>query len=332
MRSTIIALAASTVLLMAAPAGLDAQGNSGNASKPGHSQGQDKDKDKTRGQQGNADRGQGQARGQGQGRVRGQSQAGAQGGRPTHARGRSNRAPDPATFNRNLMERAVEARSRRNGGGRDVEVRRGAGKVRFVRDDGEVLFELDESAANELGYWRVARVPTASQAAEGRRPGAPADRDRNRERDRDDGGLFGAVLDGDEDQGRRGPPAFCRSGEGHPVWGRSWCVDKGFGLGEGDGVWGWDDTLEDVMLRTPDRDRAVLDRGGLIDVLGDIVFGRIALQSLVLGADEPVTGRWMGRDNGPRVLRITAGDLTVAEMVDADRDDRVDAMVFNLGG
>ena len=28
-------------------------------------------------------------------------------------------------------------------------------------------------------------------------------------------------------------PAFCRSGEGHPVHGRSWCVEKGFGLGEG---------------------------------------------------------------------------------------------------
>jgi hypothetical protein len=26
-------------------------------------------------------------------------------------------------------------------------------------------------------------------------------------------------------------PAFCRSGEGHPVWGREWCLEKGFGLG-----------------------------------------------------------------------------------------------------
>lgn len=28
-------------------------------------------------------------------------------------------------------------------------------------------------------------------------------------------------------------PAFCRSGEGHPVWGREWCLEKGFGLGGG---------------------------------------------------------------------------------------------------
>ena len=307
MRSTIIALAASTALLMAAPAGLDAQGNSGNAGKPGHSQGQGQDK------------------------ARGQSQGRAQGGPPAQARARADRAPDRAKFNRNLAERAVEARSRRHGGVRGVDVRREAGKVRFIRDDGQVLFELDESAANELGYWRVARVPTATQAAEGRRPGAPGERERDRDRD-DDGGLFGDVTDGDEDRGRGGPPAFCRSGEGHPVWGRGWCVDKGFGLGDGDGVWGWDDSLEDVVLRAPDRDRGMLDRGGLADVLGDIVFGRIALQSLVLGVDEPLTGRWIGRDDGPAVLRITAGDLTVAELVDADRDDRVDAMVFNLGG
>lgn len=32
-----------------------------------------------------------------------------------------------------------------------------------------------------------------------------------------------------EDRG----PAFCRSGEGHPVHGRRWCVEKGFGLGGG---------------------------------------------------------------------------------------------------
>ena len=26
-------------------------------------------------------------------------------------------------------------------------------------------------------------------------------------------------------------PSFCRSGAGHPVHGRAWCIDKGFGLG-----------------------------------------------------------------------------------------------------
>lgn len=42
------------------------------------------------------------------------------------------------------------------------------------------------------------------------------------------GGAFGsgsAFADHDD------TPAFCRTGEGHPVFGPRWCVDKGFGLG-----------------------------------------------------------------------------------------------------
>lgn len=46
------------------------------------------------------------------------------------------------------------------------------------------------------------------------------------------------VVDRDDIEGRfvvnqrqgRGP-AFCRSGAGHPVWGRQWCLEKGWGLG-----------------------------------------------------------------------------------------------------
>jgi hypothetical protein len=30
---------------------------------------------------------------------------------------------------------------------------------------------------------------------------------------------------------RRRAPAFCRSGEGHPVWGPEWCIERGYGLG-----------------------------------------------------------------------------------------------------
>lgn len=33
-----------------------------------------------------------------------------------------------------------------------------------------------------------------------------------------------------------GIPAFCRTGEGHPVFGRRWCFEKGFGLGSVRGV------------------------------------------------------------------------------------------------
>lgn len=52
---------------------------------------------------------------------------------------------------------------------------------------------------------------------------------------RDDDGRVIIIDDGRVDErfrARRGRgPAFCRSGAGHPVFGRRWCLEKGFGLG-----------------------------------------------------------------------------------------------------
>ena len=332
MRNMILIVAAVTALSSAVPVSAAAQGNSAKPDKPatakqkagrpqpgaeeGQGQGQAQ-RPKARGQ------GQSQARGQGQGQVRGQGQAGAQGrgGAPGQARvaRRGGPAPDRAAFNRNLVERAVKVRGARGSSARNVEMRREGGELRVVREDGRLLFALDEDRAGEIGYWRIGRVPSVSQARW----------DDREQGDRRDGGIFPADREASD---RPGAPAFCGSGEGHPVWGRAWCMDKGFGLGDGDDrVWGWGREIEDVVLRRPDTDRD-LDRGGLKDVLGDIVFGRIALQSLVLGADEPLSGRWIGQENGPRVLSIHAGDLPVAELVDIGRDDEVDVLVFNLGG
>jgi hypothetical protein len=70
-----------------------------------------------------------------------------------------------------------------------------------------------------------------------------------------DGGLV-IVLDDDifRSQRRRGRgPSFCRSGAGHPVHGRRWCLRKGFGLGN--------DFLFDTRRRGRTRQ-------------GDIVIGR----------------------------------------------------------
>lgn len=72
--------------------------------------------------------------------------------------------------------------------------------------------------------------------------------------DRDDRLVI--VLDDDlfRGQNRRGRgPSFCRSGAGHPVHGRRWCLRKGFGLGR------------DVLFDTRRRGRTRL---------GDIVIGR----------------------------------------------------------
>lgn len=56
-------------------------------------------------------------------------------------------------------------------------------------------------------------------------------------------------------------PKFCRSGGGHPVHGRQWCTDKGFGLGHADGV--VDVRREDRRYPTGNGNRTILD-----DILG----------------------------------------------------------------
>lgn len=72
---------------------------------------------------------------------------------------------------------------------------------------------------------------------------------------------------------RRGRgPAFCRSGAGHPVFGRRWCLEKGFGLGDRDDVFFedgrvifWDDDSPVIVRDRRFRDdrsfwEATLDR------------------------------------------------------------------------
>lgn len=77
---------------------------------------------------------------------------------------------------------------------------------------------------------------------------------------------------------RGGSPAFCRSGAGHPVHGRAWCLEKGFQLGrpgdvffEGDDrVIFWDDgEIVVVRDRRLERDRSIWDR-----VLDAVLFWR----------------------------------------------------------
>lgn len=127
-------------------------------------------------------------------------------------------------------------------------------------------------------------------------------------------------------------PKFCQNGQGHPVHGRQWCRDKGFGTG---GLlntrWdtrGWDD----VVLRAPrgqDRRPGAVDRGGLIDILGDVVFGRLTAEGRQLGASEPLNGRWIRGDGGANVLQIRSGTLPVAELTDLNGDGRADAVLIS---
>lgn len=163
------------------------------------------------------------------------------------------------------------------------DLRRSEDRVTIRNPRGEVLLDLREDRARDLGGWDLRRL-------------------------------------GDE-QPPANAPAFCRSGEGHPVWGREWCLDKGFGLGgRSDLLWSRG-AIDDGYYRWPgDRDR--YDRGGLIDILGDVAMGRLALHALSLGLVDPLVGSFVDEPEGPRLLRVRSGDVDVAEFLDDDRDDR----------
>jgi hypothetical protein len=167
------------------------------------------------------------------------------------------------------------------------DVRSDNDRVRILNRRGDLLFDMDDRRAGELGGWQMRRL-------------------------------------GDQ-YARPNAPAFCRSGEGHPVWGRQWCLDKGFGLGSRAGTIWSRGSIGDIIFRNPDT-RTRLDRGGLLGVLGDIVLGRLALQSVSMGYDQPLTGYWVEEPSGPRILRVRSGGYEVAEFYDADRNDRVEVL------
>jgi hypothetical protein len=131
---------------------------------------------------------------------------------------------------------------------------------------------------------------------------------------------------------KRGAPSFCRSGAGHPVWGRQWCVEKGFGLGV-DNDLRWSRVLDpsNVVITRP-ATTGDLTRDVLMDVLGSVVLNRLATHAVTLGLQDPLVGRWIGEsaDTGPRVLLVSSGTRPVAEMVDTNRDGRADLMLVSV--
>lgn len=160
------------------------------------------------------------------------------------------------------------------------------------------------------------------------------ERDRQRDRDRD-GGIFDRDRDRDRDRGvlgRRGDrrqgngPPFCRNGRGHPVHGWQWCREKGWDRQGSRGIlWerrGW----EDVIFRAPtDRRRGVLDQRGLIDVLGDVVMGRLDDRRRYMGEQGSLRGEWRGRGS-TSVLDVLVGGVPLARLVDTNADGRVDSV------
>lgn len=170
-----------------------------------------------------------------------------------------------------------------------------SGRLMLVRNrNGDVLVALDDDRARKLGGWKV--KPIDNRIGEG-------------------------------------SPSFCRSGAGHPNWGRQWCLDKGFGLGVDTRInnirWGRNLDVDDVVLvREPTS--ATLTRAALEAVLGQRAVDRLAVHAITLGLVEPLAGVWRVDPAGPRVLQVNSGRFPVAEIVDVDRDLRSDRMIVAL--
>ena len=169
-------------------------------------------------------------------------------------------------------------------------------------------------AAAQDGWWDWA-LREAVQARDGRFDGRLDER------------LDGRIIRTDRAQAQRAGrgPKFCQNGRGHPVHGRRWGVEKGFGTGSlGAVAWeerGW----EDVVLGRPgDPRQRQVDRRGLLDILGDVVLGRLESQNRL---DGRLSGRWLTPSSRARVLQIRAGSIPVAELSDLDGDGRVDAVL-----
>jgi hypothetical protein len=184
-------------------------------------------------------------------------------------------------------------------------------------------------------------VAPAELDAQARGVGAAAaqqNRDRDRDQRRNERDRYNdryddryGVYRGQQQQRRGQGPAFCRTGEGHPVFGRRWCQDKGFGLGNDRrardnrdyDIWG------DIILGQP-RDRRY-DRTVNRSVLQDILGAAMVRQFESYGrqhASGPMTGRWVPHDRA-NILQLRLGSTPIAMLIDSNRDGRVDRVQLN---
>jgi hypothetical protein len=156
---------------------------------------------------------------------------------------------------------------------------------------GEQLVSLDDNRARTLGAWQVAPL-------------------------------------GNEVKG--GAPSFCRSGAGHPVWGRQWCLDKGFGLGTDQDIrWGTTRSVSDIIFGRR-VNSGIVPNNILLNILGPVAYDRLALHAVTLGYADPLTGVWHSEATGPDVLFVNSGRYPVAELVDTNRDQHPETMLVAL--
>lgn len=110
----------------------------------------------------------------------------------------------------------------------------------------------------------------------------------------------------------------------------AWCREKGWDrYSRSRVVWDRRGGWGDIILRNRARYRrgGAIDRFGLIDILGDVVFARL-VRDARLGRGDLVSGRWMAPYGRGSVLQIRSGPRPVAELSDVDGDGRVDAVLM----
>jgi hypothetical protein len=192
---------------------------------------------------------------------------------------------------RDIVAAAAVAHAIARGRGNDVRIENAGDRVRILNNRGDPLLFIDDRTAENLGRWRVDVV---------------------------------------DDDVREGAPAFCRSGAGHPVWGREWCIDKGFGLGDfGDYRWGRTTDVGDIIYRRGTLGDRIVGTA-LEALLGPTAFNRLALHAVTLGLLDPLVGRFVGEPSGPQYLVVNSGTYPVAELYDDNRDSRWDNLLVAL--
>ncbi len=124
-------------------------------------------------------------------------------------------------------------------------------------------------------------------------------------------------------------PSFCRSGAGHPVYGRQWCIEQGFGLGEAS--WRRAGPGKIKFARVPE---GAIQPGRLgwrevAGILTDAVLDEIFRESSYELDRERVAGEWRGgASEGLLVFELTLGGEPVAELTDLDLDGNVDVLLI----
>jgi len=132
-------------------------------------------------------------------------------------------------------------------------------------------------------------------------------------------------------RGRGNAPAFCRSGAGHPVHGRRWCIEKGYGLGVTSARaarWErqhWNDVYFGRRWYGARPD--YVDGRLLVDVLGRGTYGRLDMMRERMRSRYALTGRWVHPDGRALVLQVRSGGTAIAEFSDLNGDGRVDVVM-----